>query len=328
MKVIIWGYPLHSHTHSYVHAGWYKAFKHLGYDTYWFHDADYPADGEFDFTDCLFITEGYADKRIPLHPSNTYIVHVGVNVHKYVQCGAKVFDLRYNDSYINDCNYSYNLLDKISNGSAVKVGCVTYFENASETEKVPKIYMSWATDLLPHEFREEDMYIEPENVMTFIGSISQSNSNEYNKLSEGCRRLGIRVVHVNPWNRPVSMEDNRDIIKKCIICPDIRGSGDPAKLAIGDNGTDHKGIGYIPCRVFKHISYGKLGATNSKRVLELFGPDLIVYDNDETQLAIKTYERRNDYDLIKRQMQYVKDNHTFINRIEDLLKAIELATKQ
>mgnify|MGYP006419383869 CR=1 FL=1 len=35
-KVIIWGHKLHSHTHSYIHDSFYKAFKFLGYNTYWF----------------------------------------------------------------------------------------------------------------------------------------------------------------------------------------------------------------------------------------------------------------------------------------------------
>jgi hypothetical protein len=160
--------------------------------------------------------------------------------------------------------------------------------------------------------------------MIFIGSISCSNQQEYNKLIKGCNDLGISVTHRDPWKSPVSFEENREIIKKCIICPDIRGSGDQQKLSQGDNGTDHKNNGYIPCRVFKHISYGKLGATNSKRVYELFGPDLIIYDDNETQLAKKAYENRNNYDLIKKQMTYVKDNHTFINRINDILQIIKL----
>ena len=40
MKIVIWGYPLHSHTHSYIHAAFYKAFTHLEYETYWFHDGE------------------------------------------------------------------------------------------------------------------------------------------------------------------------------------------------------------------------------------------------------------------------------------------------
>ena len=39
-QVVIWGYPLHSHTHSYIHNGFFRAFKHLGYKTLWLTDAD------------------------------------------------------------------------------------------------------------------------------------------------------------------------------------------------------------------------------------------------------------------------------------------------
>lgn len=43
MKVVIWGFPLHTHTHSYIHYRWYKGFNHLGHETYWF-DTNYPKD--------------------------------------------------------------------------------------------------------------------------------------------------------------------------------------------------------------------------------------------------------------------------------------------
>ena len=39
-KVVIWGHKLYSHTHSFIHSGFFKAFKHLGYDTYWFDNND------------------------------------------------------------------------------------------------------------------------------------------------------------------------------------------------------------------------------------------------------------------------------------------------
>ena len=48
-KVIIWGYPLHSHTHSYIHYAWEKTFKHLGYEVYWFDDNNYPSINNFEY---------------------------------------------------------------------------------------------------------------------------------------------------------------------------------------------------------------------------------------------------------------------------------------
>jgi len=63
-KVIIWGHKLHSHTHSYIHNAFYIAFKHMGYETYWFDDKDDVK--KFDFSNSLFLTEGQVDKKIPL----------------------------------------------------------------------------------------------------------------------------------------------------------------------------------------------------------------------------------------------------------------------
>jgi len=72
MKIVIWGHPLYSHTHSYVHSSYYKAASHMGHEVYWFHDKDYPKD--FDYSNCVFITEGFADNNIPLNSSSTYFV--------------------------------------------------------------------------------------------------------------------------------------------------------------------------------------------------------------------------------------------------------------
>ena len=82
MKIVIWGYPLHTHTHSYIHNSFKKAFEYLGHEVHWFHDGDYPED--FDYDDCVFLTEGFADKNIPLRETSTYFVHVCVNPKKYL----------------------------------------------------------------------------------------------------------------------------------------------------------------------------------------------------------------------------------------------------
>ena len=68
-KVIIWGHKLHTHTHSYIHYGFYKAFKHLNYDVYWLNENDMNNDKfkNFNFDNCLFITEGQVDKNIPMN---------------------------------------------------------------------------------------------------------------------------------------------------------------------------------------------------------------------------------------------------------------------
>ena len=334
-KVIIWGYPLNSHTHSFIHYAWHKTFKYMGYETYWFDDTNFKNADEFDYTNCLFITEGYCDKNIPLDKSNVYMVHVGINPGKYIKCGARFIDIRYHVSSIYDCNYSYNLDDKITKGKAVHISENSLYEHKASVNDLnakfrkdsegeyEAIYIYWATDLLPYEINLDDRFIKPVEpyVTHFIGSLSNSNVNEIHKLKIGCNELNIQFNNINPWKTPVSFEKAKELVQSSVICPDIRGSGDRQNMSLGETGTCHKSIGYVPCRLFKNISYGKLGAINSKRVKELFG-DSVIYDEDETVLAKLCFEKRNDVDYIKKQMEWVRDNHTFVNRVNDIIKIL------
>jgi len=325
MKVIIWGYPLNSHTHSFVHYGWHKAFTHLGHETYWFHDKEYPKD--FDYTNTLFITEGYADENIPLHKSNTYCVHVARNPYKYIDVGARFIDLRYNVTSINDCNYKYDLSFK----NLIPVSDVTLYEPKSSNRDLHSkyqkentvyyeaVYVAWATDLLPHEINLENRFLESEKVVYFIGSVSGGNGREISKFAEGCSKRGIKVLFNDPWKNPLSFEEAQRLVQKSIIAPDIRGSGDRSKP--NETGTCHKQIGYIPCRLFKNISYGKLGATNCKRLKDLFG-GYVVYCEDEDALVEECLKHWDNVEYIKTQMEWVRDNHTFINRVQDLMSVI------
>ena len=335
-KVVIWGYPLHSHTHSYIHYGWYRAFKHLGYETYWFNDNDYPND--FVFKKILFITEGYADKKIQLDASNIYCVHMCINPEKYVSDGvnARCIDIRYNVKSIKDCNYNYSLDEEIRNNIAKQISSVSYYQklhdnsgiSCSNNKKLEyeAFYTAWATDLLPHEFNESDIDIKKENSIYWVGSIGQGNYLNILKFKQSCdtHKPKINFIYNDPWKTPLDHNKCKELMQKSYITPDIRGSGDKHKIANGETGDCHKDTGYLPCRIFKAISYGCLGITNSKAVRDLFINDDIdiIYSDNESELLKLGNDKKNDKDLIKKQMNYVKDNHTYINRINDLLSII------
>lgn len=327
-KVIVWGYPLDTHTHSYIHYGWVKAFKSLGYDTYWFNDEYYEPSSSFDYTNCLFITEGYADRHIPLHSSNIYLVHVAVHPKKYLDSGARFIDLRYNVKGIKDCNYVYHL-----EGKTLEVihPTMLYEPNSSDRDLNPRfryhspltyeaVYIAWATDLLPSEINFEDRFIEHivPPVTYFIGSIGSTN---IEKFANACIHKGIQFIHSDPWRNPISFEDVKKLTQISAVCPDIRSSGDPNKIRMGETGTCHKDIGYIPCRLFKNISYGKLGMTNCPRLKELFG-DLVILETDEAKMVESYLEKSKDKEYILKQMEWVKDEHTYVRRIQDLLKIV------
>ena len=327
-KVVIWGFPLHSHTHSYIHAGWYKGFQYLGYHTYWFDNNNIPVD--FDFNDCLFITEGYADEKIPIIETSIYFVHIAVSPEKYIGHVKRFIEIRYLVDSIKDCNYNY-VLDK---SKCKKISDCTYYEKLENNGGLAKhhdeptpmeyecIYTCWATDLLPHEIKEENIYKKRDNKIYWFGSSNHFNTKEIALFYNECLKNGLEFLENDPWRNPLPFEVVQEYTMKSFISPDFRSSGDPRKIAVGETGTCHKQNGYIACRLLKSISYGHLGITNSLRTYELLGNKLI-YNNDERELFYDAMKNIRNYDLIKEQMRIVREKHTYLNRIQDLLFVLE-----
>lgn len=310
MKIIIWGYPLHTHTHSYIHASFYKAFKHLGYETYWFDDENYP--DNFDWNDCVFWTEGYCEKNIPLNKTSTYFVHLGINPEKYIGKVKKFIDVRpLQNSMDND---HYNFVLNYDNCEYLESGVL--YDKTFKNYDI--LYLSWATDLLPFEIDFDWVNNKRENKYYFIGSISSSPPNKYGndfsnyhmikEFLECCQKDNIQYEVYNPWTNPISFEENKKLVQKSIVSPDFR------------NPTQKK-WGYIACRLLKSISYGHIGATNSI-VNAKFVDESVIFDDNIENLYYKVMDSRNDKQTILHQMNIVKQNHTYLNRINGVMKLV------
>jgi len=318
-KFVVWGFPLHTHTHSYVHAAIYKAAKRLGYETFWFHDQSYPKD--FDFENCIIWTEGYADSNLPIKKSSTYFVHVCVNPKKYLDKECRLIDVRYNVKELYDVNYNYvrdlRLLEKIDD-------TFFYQQNASQDaltnkadETLPNyeaIYLTWATDLFPEEIHDEFVDIPRSNKIYWIGTIGGSNVREIEPFALACRDNNIDFIVSNPWNNPIEFTDTMNLTQQSFLAPDIRGSGDhPVKT-----GTNHIKTGYVACRQFKNISYGQLGMTNSFEAQKLFDGKLI-YNSDTYALFEDGRSQMTNKNLILEQMKIVREQHTWLKRLSSVL---------
>lgn len=328
-KVVVWGYPLHTHTHSYIHAGWVKAFKTLGYETHWFSNDNYPKD--FDFSNTLFISEGYADQEIPINESSTYFIHICVRPEKYIGKVKRLIEIRFLVNQIIDCNYVY----KLDKSHCTKISDATYYQKLENNGNLRKhvhnpvnmnyecIYTCWATDLLPEEINFEDALKKRENKIYWFGSYNEQNCQELRLFMEEARKNNIEIVYNNPWSTPKSFEEVQEYTVRSILSPDIRGSGDPHKIRMGESGTCHKYIGYIPCRILKAISYGHLGITNSKEVYD-FLEKKVIYNTNESQLFYDAIKHKDNTELIIEQMKLVKQKHTYINRVQDLMTVLKM----
>lgn len=293
MKIIIWGHKLHSHTHSYIHYGFFRAFKHLGYETYWYDDNDDVSNINFD--DCLFFTEGQVDKKMPHNKTSKYILH-NCNGDNYTDIDlSNKLNIQFFHNEV--LTYDYN-----------KINDYTFVGKDI-------IHQPWATDLLPHEINENDAKNEMnKRECIWIGSYSPDDRSEYENNTEldpffnQCKANNINVKLISPWVKPVSPEENRQLVQSAFLAPAI-------------NGAFQKKTYYIPCRIFKNISYGHMGITNNEYVNKIFDNKL-VYDSDTSVLFAKAMAKKNDHriiDEIKFLINEVKEKHTFINRANVLI---------
>ncbi|GAB5411421.1 MAG: hypothetical protein ChlgKO_05350 [Chlamydiales bacterium] len=305
-RVVLWGYKLHTHTHSYIHDAFYRAFKHLGYEVQWYDDND--TVNEEDFANSLFISALVRSKNIPLRKDCLYIVHTNWS----------------KDFSANDTKFA----PLINQGHCVLLKCFqNEYLDAPEWEKLaPCLYrniarrelaMPWATDLLPFQIdleKERLKKIKPIKRIAFLGTIGKAgNGANYKELINFFRQgrsHGYSIKKNDPWSHPIPTLQMKNILQESMLAPAIQG-----KWQVD--------VGYIPCRIFKNLSYGCLGITNSERVWELFNHK-IVYDPDTKALFYKAEKALKNYTLEKRfeMMDYIKYHHTYLNRIKALLELL------
>jgi hypothetical protein len=297
-KVVIWGHLLDTHTHSYIHGAFFKAFKSLGYDTYWIGNND-DVSG-MDFNDTLFITESQVDSNIPIIKNSYYVLH-NCSTEKYINGGCKCLNIQ-------------TLKENIRNNKSLGI----HLNNYTVLYKggIDILYMCWGTDLLPDEIDLNNAKNNSGGCCVWIGTYGggESKFENWSNLDpffEMCKINNIDIININPWSKPVSFEENIRLINNSYIAPAIQG-----KWQV-DNG-------YIPCRIFKNISYGHYGYTNSKSVMDIFdGP--LIYSPDIRDLFNKIIENKNNnlhIDNLKYLMEEVKNKHTYINRINDILECL------
>lgn len=297
-KVVIWGQISSTYEDLNITNAFYNAFKYLGYDTFLFNkDSDLR---NFDFSNTLLITEGQVDQNIPLREDCFYILITSLP-RKYVH----LFSL-------NKCMIVQVYTDvALSTPTANRVAPFVYQDLTNRT-----LYMPPASDLLPTEIDTKKIKTIIENnsprhhnrvkYVAWVDSIISGlfgNQSELSAFAIAAQQAGIRFVHkarLFPRQEDLFLE-------RAYMAPTILG-------------TWEREIGYIPYSIFKKITSGQMGITNSNRLHQLFNETLI-YDPDPAVLFNKAQEALSSFDNTKRTalMDFVKENHTYVNRIQSIL---------
>ena len=295
-EVIIWGWPLHSHTHSYIHNAFFRAFEHLGYKTRWMSGNTSMPDKSI-APDTLFITEGQVDGLIPIRNDCFYLTHNCDGAkYKPIPKGRHILLQVFTWDRMNDTRE---------------------FDGKFIRFNGEMLVMPWATDLLPHEIDENIEGLseiiskqEASDVLAFVGYKVEP----WPQVEKYCREKRLSFLHTGGVydGSAVSVHSNIKAVQEAAYAPAFQSEWQ----------HEH---GYIPCRIFKNISYGAVGITTNKAVNEILQPifEYITFRPTMTAAMDAIRNARPTFEQRVRSMEFVRDHHTYINRINTIVRAFE-----
>ena len=180
----------------------------------------------------------------------------------------------------------------------------TMFDETNRT-----LYQPWGTNLLPWEFLRPVYSSRP--ITYWVGSIwdnaeGQGNRVAIDEVTRILQAYDIRFVHKN------STSDRKNIqcVRKSRIAPAIAGHW-------------QVDVNYLPCRVFKNISYGQLGITNVRKFKDIL-ENAFIEGEQINQLVDYSLSLSPEQflGLIAEQQEKIK-HHTYLDKLVNILLAFE-----
>ena len=326
-KIVVHGLYDSGHSHRYIHEAIYKTFEFIvskcnNIELFWCNDNEtcYSIYNEKDNENYLIFSSPHydTDQYLPILDNAYYILHY--RTHRYVR---KSPIIKYNNlikkrkviKYIDFRGFPKN--EKKENITFIN-DTFWYYHNLIDSNfPTNELHIPWATDLLPHEIDENIKKIKKDNTYNmrsyFCGTIWKTNKEEINEWKMLCIRNKMNCL----FDREKDHLEHQQKIRESFIAPAIQGK----TQCISENSF------YVPCRIFKNISYGALPITNNIGVFNIFKDFLIIFDENLNDLfgkvmKIRIYEEENKLDYnnkMEKIMNHVKENHTFISRINMLI---------
>ena len=301
-RIVIWGLRKKWHTHRFIHKAFYENAKKLGYEVIWVEDEKKNA--KFIKPGDLIISADPVGKMVPeKFKFEDYNIPVRDDIFYCLHNMKTIFtDKLTKRRFLSLCIYN-NSCEIIPN--IEKLGTVTFFDKKNRT-----LYQPWGTDLLDYEFKKP--IFRKNNFVFWIGSIwndvnNHGNVEEINNLKNVLKENNLKFIHL----RFIPNWLNMTFVRLSRIAP-----------AIG--GRKQVEIDYLPCRMFKNISYGQLGITNIKKFKDILGDYYIEGDNIKEIIGKALSLSKEDYLYFTKKQQEIIKNYTYKNAIENIINCLDL----
>lgn len=326
--LVVHGLRSSTHSHYFIHEAIYKTFLYIKSQcdfqlkVIWCDDNKKSSELYNENNKYLIFSSPHynTDNHLIILENAYYILHY--RTHSYIN---KEPIYKYNDlfkkkkaiKYIEFRGHPRELSKNKSNITFINK-LFWYYKDLNHREfPTSELNIPWATDLLPKEIDKniESLYNNKDYNKTsyFCGSIWKTNQKEVNEWKLLCIKNRINCL----FDREQNKDQHQNKIRYSYMAPAFQGE----TQRYSDKNF------YIPCRIFKNISYGALAITNNEGVYNMLKDYSTIYDNNLEKLFNKVLEYRaweeENKDLHIQKMvdimNHVKENHTFINRINMLI---------
>jgi len=295
-KVLIWGLKKTRHSHRFIHQSFYENFKKIGFETNWVGDESRHKTIRAN----LVFASGIAIKHLKIHKNTMYIFH-NVNLAE----PQIDYIIRNKIKFIN--------VQVFTNDAK---GIVLDNPNATYDEHSKTLYQPCVTPLNWDEWWP----YQPKNLTNneyWVGSIWDNNLNQGNKaimeqykstLSSGGTRL-IRRGGSRFRLNGISDDKSAQLIRKSKYAATIVGSWQQ---------LTH----YIPCRLFKNLSYGMPILSNMEK------PNFLSSNcgfNQNLNTLLDFAENEPEQSRKERFLSSRNEMHkfTYVQNIERILKVLK-----
>lgn len=313
--LIVHGLLKINHTHRFIHHAIYKIFSYISIilsekkkiNVIWLDDKKTDIYDKLENNVIVFSSPHYnTDNHLPIKDNIFYILHFNTKNYITNQPITKYDNLLLQKKAVKYVEFRYKNKEK-------QIDDTIYWYD----ETTNALHMPWATNLTPNDILKKIKLVEQQenpvnnNICYYCGSIWFRNKENMNKWKNICNKYNIKFELKREMNENKHQQD----VFNSYMAPAIQG----------ESHKDSEDKFYIPCRIFKNISYGNIAVTNNKGVYNLFKDNLIIYDDDLEKLMIKYIEymkklknpenfKKHKLDMIKI-MNIVANEHTYISRL-------------
>lgn len=302
-KVVIWGLRDSCDTMKFVMDGFFKAWKHLNYDVYWVNSIEELESNNIDFSKCLvWYATPFSRSPPPIKKDNFYVGHNTDDFEK------EVINKIGKQHYLKHSIWATTVLNK----DDIQLNQKHSIFNISKN----MVIFPWATNLLPNKIDEniknlENVEIKP--ICGHIGTTNGSYAEPYRLFGQELKKYNIPLSQGGPGSSGFVPENEMvKFLKSCMIVPALQFEW-------------QRDVKYVPCRLFKSISYGKMGITNNMEAHKFFDEKLLYSDNlkELAKMSVEFEKNPKKYEIIKDLMINVRDNHTYVSRIKLLIEVLK-----